>query len=490
MRPDVCFIISHGFAARMIFHSNVIPALKERGLSTAVITANADHKMIKDLARRYEVQLEKPPVLNAKRLYFYSQIRPYLYDDVRGNFALWSKHARAVEEAKERPGRLQKLQPRVYMAINKIIVRHPIMRHGFTRWEKILLADSRAAHLMRRLNPGIVVSTYPVDPTEVCLLLTAQRADIPTVGQLLSWDNITSKGRFTVAPDYYISWGPIMSAELQEYYQVKPENIIETGPPHFDAHVTGVHASRTRSVLRQLGLKPEKPYLFFGMSAPIFCPHEIELVEGLARAVEADSFGPDMQLVVRPHPQNVQGHMADMAWLPRLDALSSSRVAIDYPILENSGLPWDMNARDLPKLANLLAGCAVSLNLGSTLTIDAILHDKPVVLPLFDAGHQLPWWQSSSRYLSYIHIDKLIKMGGVRVAHSFAEMSQAIQAYLKDPAMDRDGRAKTRDNETGPSDGRASERVADALAHYLQRSQQRRANGCTTLHRQTWLKKS
>lgn len=483
MRPDVCFIISHGFAARMIFHSNVIPALKARGLGTAVITANADHKTIQDLAGRYQVQLEKPPLLSAKRLYLDGQIRPYLYEDVRGNFALWSKHVRTIEEAKRSPRLLPKLQPRVYMAINKIVVRHPIIRRGVTRWEKTWLADSRAAQLMRRLNPGIVVSTYPVDPTEASLLLAAQRAAIPTVGQLLSWDNITSKGRFAVVPDYYVSWGPIMSAELREYYQIKSENIIETGPAHFDAHVTGVHPAQTRSVLQQLGLQPNNPYLFFGMSAPIFSPYEIELVEWLARAVEAACFGPDMQLVIRPHPQNVQGHMADTAWLPRLEALASSRVAIDYPILEHSGLPWDMNARDLPKLANLLAGCAVSLNVGSTLAIDAILHDKPVVLPLFDAGHELPWWQGSGRSLGYIHIDKLVKRGGVRVARSFAEMAQAIQAYLQDPSLDRDGRAKTRNDETGPSDGRASERVADALAHYLQQSQHSRTNGSAMLHR-------
>ena len=58
MRPDVCFIISHGFAARMIFHSNVIPALKARGFGTAVITANADHKTIQDLAGRLGVRLD------------------------------------------------------------------------------------------------------------------------------------------------------------------------------------------------------------------------------------------------------------------------------------------------------------------------------------------------------------------------------------------------------------------------------------------------
>jgi len=66
-------------------------------------------------------------------------------------------------------------------------------------------------------------------------------------------------------------------------------------------------------------------------------------------------------------------------------------------------------------------------------------------------------------------------------------MTQAIQAYLQDPTLDRDGRTKTRNEETGPSDGRASERVADALAHYLQLSQRSRASDSTMLHRRRWL---
>jgi hypothetical protein len=304
-------------------------------------------------------------------------------------------------------------------------------------------------------------------------LLEAQRAAIPTIGQLLSWDNITSKGRFTVVPDYYISWGPIMSAELQEYYQIKSENIIETGPAHFDAHVTRVNKTHIRAAIAQLGLNADKPYLFFGMSSPYFSPYEIELVEWLARAVESNRFGPDMQLVVRPHPQNVQGYLADTAWLPRLDVLSSDRVAIDYPLLEDSSLAWDMNEQDLPKLANLLAGCAISLNSGSTLAIDSILHDKPVVLPIFDAGHKPPWWQGTERSLYYIHMIKLIELGGVRVVRSFEEMEQWIKAYLADPGLDRAGREITRRRETGPADGLASERVADALAHYLKRSRKK-----------------
>jgi hypothetical protein len=408
-----------------------------------------------------------------RRLSFYGKIRPYRYVDVRDNPALWSKHLRAVEEAKIARNLPARWRPQLHLLINKVVVRYQFVRNLFARLERLLLADAQAAQLLRRLKPALLVSTYPVDAGEACLLLEAQRASITTVGQLLSWDNITAKGRFTVVPDYFVAWGPIMSAELQEYYGTNSKNIIEAGVAHFDAHITGSNPAGTRAAIRQLGLNPARPYLFFGMMSPIFTPYEIEVVEWLAREVEANRFGPEMQLVIRPHPQNVQGYMADTTWLPRLDALAGPRVGIDYPILEDSSLMWNMNEEDLPKLANLIAGCTVSLNSGSTLTIDALLHDKPVVLTMFDAGHQLPWWQSIYRGVSYYHLAKLINLGGARVARSFTDMAAAISAYLNDPTLDAQGRADVRRQEIGAVDGLASLRVAEALAHFLSRSQEK-----------------
>jgi hypothetical protein len=454
----------------MILHSKVIPNLRERGLSVGIITPNADEENIKKFATRYEVTLAKLPPLSVRRLSFYGKIRPYLYEDVRRNPALWSKHLRAVEEAKTSPHLMNRWRPYLHLLINKMVGRSRPIRELFARLERMLLADAQAAQLIQSLKPALLVSTYPVDASEACLLLEAQRASIATVGQLLSWDNITAKGRFTVVPDYFVAWGPIMSDELREYYQVKPDKIIEAGVAHFDAHITGANPEGTRVAISRLGLEANKPYIFFGMMSPIFTPYEIEVVEWLAREVEANRFGPEMQLVIRPHPQNVQGYTADTSWLPRLDALASRRVGIDYPILEDSALMWNMNEEDLPKLSNLIAGCAASLNSGSTLSIDAILHDKPVVLTMFDAGHELPWWQSIYRGVSYYHLEKLIKLKGVRVTRSFEEMAAAISAYLSNPALDAEERAEVRRQETGPADGLASRRVAEALVHFLSRT--------------------
>ena len=65
------------------------------------------------------------------------------------------------------------------------------------------------------------------------------------------------------------------------------------------------------------GKPVSNPYLFFAMSSPYFAPREIDIVEKIATWVEENTW-PGLNFIVRPHPQNVIGYLADLNWLPRL----------------------------------------------------------------------------------------------------------------------------------------------------------------------------
>jgi hypothetical protein len=93
---DLCYLISHGFAARMILHSDVIPHLRARGVSVALITPNAGEAPVRAFAAKHGVRLAPMPPLPEKRLRFYNQVRYYLGEEVRRNPALWARHLRAV----------------------------------------------------------------------------------------------------------------------------------------------------------------------------------------------------------------------------------------------------------------------------------------------------------------------------------------------------------------------------------------------------------
>ncbi len=143
-----------------------------------------------------------------------------------------------------------------------------------------------------------MIATYPVAFIEAAFLGVAREMGLSTAIHLLSWDNITCKGRFPSLADDYIAWGPVMCSELEEYYGVQPDHVHECGVPHFDLHARPLDRVALGAALEALTLDPELPYLFFGMSSPVFAPNEIDIVEWLADAVCEGRFGADMQLLV------------------------------------------------------------------------------------------------------------------------------------------------------------------------------------------------
>ena len=449
----------------MILHSGLLSHLRNEGLRVALVVPNADEQSMKKLAGRLDIGVFPTPRLNARYQSEYERFRRYVFDDVQQNPALRAKHLRDLHAPASRIWR--RLQARLYLSFGRRRMSSPGLAGLFRKVEEWHYSGRETSSLLRRLEPKLMVSTYPVAAIEAVFLNEAQRLGLTTVAQLLSWDNITCKGRFPVVPRYFLAWGSIMMNEIHEHYGIPLDRISICGAAHFDAHVTAPSGNLVEATLDSLGLDANEPYLFFGMSSPYFAPHEIDIVEWLAGAVRKDLFGPSLQLAVRPHPQNVSGNMADLSWLSRLEALKGERVGIDYPTLEKGQLRWNMAAEDLPRLAALLAGCTISMNSGSTLSLDAITHGKPVILTCFDANYEVPWWKSVRRLADYPHLVKLIALGGVRVTRSFQELRAAIDDYLADPGLDSQGRALTKEQECGPGDGLASRRVAAALTNLV-----------------------
>ena len=462
----------------MVFQTGLLGKLTEAGQAAAVIAPDAEDANLKEFCEEQRVELyQYRPRANFFTVDYLFK-RKYFLEDIRKNPALWAKHLRVAYGGTSWNPYIR-LRPWFYYAVYWLVQRFPVLRKRFLRREERLLRDPAAEALLRKINPALVVATYPINLPESVLLRAARRLGIPTVIHLLSWDNITCKGYFPALADDYIAWGPIMKEEFIEYYGMDEERVYACGVPHFDQHVPfrkrleaeGPGPGIAAEHLEKLGLQPDRPYLFMALSSPVFCPRGIDVAEWLARKVEEGAYGEEMQLIVRPHPQNVQSNMADFSWLPRLQALESERVAVDYPDLVKSKLPWSMQAKDMERLSALLAGAAVTINFGSTVSIDALMVGRPVVISAFDGDEQLPWWQSARRQMDYDYYKKLIDMGGVKVAYDYEQFDELLRSYIAEPEADREAREYALRRECGVPDGRATERVAEVLLKLARRQQ-------------------
>lgn len=250
-----------------------------------------------------------------------------------------------------------------------------------------------------------------------------------------------------------------MNQELKEFYDTADENIFSTGVTHFDVHamIRSGEIEEPKNLLGRMGLSDDRPFLFFTMSSSYYAPNEIDIIEALAKSVEGNQFGEEMQLVIRPHMINLMADRSDQAWLKRLESLVSQRVKVDFPDSENSLLTWYMKQDDMIKLSALLNRASVCLNSGSTIAIEAVYLDRPVVLTPFDT-EEWPYWQSARRLMDYVHLQKFAATGASVIASDLDHMMKSIKDYLKNPDLHSENRKRAVEQECFKNDGKATER--------------------------------
>jgi hypothetical protein len=114
-------------------------------------------------------------------------------------------------------------------------------------------------------------------------------------------------------------------------------------------------------------------------------------------------------------------------------------------------------------LAQLLAAADVVATPSSTLIIDAACAGTPTVNVSYDGPDTVDPSLSARRFLQYTHYAQAIATGGATLANSFDEFVAKSKAYIGDPTIDRDGRARLIRQQLGDFDGNAGRRTAERL---------------------------
>jgi hypothetical protein len=279
----------------------------------------------------------------------------------------------------------------------------------------------------------------------VPFVVGARRAGLPVVGHIASWDHTVGKG--IVPPDLrrYIVQNDVMREDLVRYHRVDPARVVVTGWPQTDVF----HRKRARgeyeSVVRDLGLDPSRPVALVMGNTPTNAPYEERFIERLVSWWEQSGAGARFSLLFRPHPR-------DREWRERFaSALSREGTAVQEP-----------SFTDLERLAVLLQHGDVVVSNAGTILLDALVNDRAAVCVLYDegapAGESWAW-----KNVSGDHYKSLIGSDAFYRAESFEEVTAGIERALAQPGELAAERARATREVVGQVDGRAAERVADAV---------------------------
>lgn len=177
-------------------------------------------------------------------------------------------------------------------------------------FEKIILPSAAISADLKKYMPSVVVvspGNMRHSSAELEYLKAARALGIPTALQVLSWDNLTTKGTFHVMPDRVLCWNEVQQSEAEIFHNVPKEKIRLTGAPVFDGWFTKLNPSITREEFcGQYGLAAGDPILLYLGSSVNIAPDERWLIQEFRRMLDGadDPRIRKIQLVVRPHPGN------------------------------------------------------------------------------------------------------------------------------------------------------------------------------------------
>lgn len=284
-------------------------------------------------------------------------------------------------------------------------------------------------------NPvDILFFTHQRPPFIAPLIHIAHQLKIKTASFIFSWDNLASKGRMSGVFSHYLVWSELMKTELMEFYEsVNEDQIQVVGTPQFEPYVLPRYELTKEVWAETLKVKIHQQTICFSCGDISTSKNDELYISTIAEAILQKKIPAQVNLIVRTSP-------AESA--ERFFALKEKYPFIvwNFPkwelVRKNHPEPWSQRIplqSDLKELRAMLMYSDVSINMCSTMSLDFMLFDKPVINPVF--GNKQNGLYDDQRFLKYAHYDRVATSGSVIIALNESQLISAINESLSDSSL-------------------------------------------------------
>jgi hypothetical protein len=465
-RPHVLLIAPRGESIRNFVYSDTLPALYRSCETTLLTVVEDDHVLgrFKPLIDHIVgLQAHPDPAL-------VSYFRRFV--DLAHFRWLWSQVAKNVWEWRDWQADTprKKLRRAILKAAVRTAANRPFVE-VLAAMERVLSSTFGATdyfdQLFRTRRPSLVFNTSHVHgPAADEPVRAARRLGIPTATFIFSWDNLTSRSRIFPPYNYFLVWHDGMRRQLLDIYRaIPPESVFVTGTPQFDFHFRPEYRLGREELCRRVGLDPRRPFVLYTAGIDHHFKEEHRHVEFIARVLQRIDIKPKPQLLVRVYAKGTS---------PEMRALATRNLpgVVFPPVLWDEKWATPLH-EDLAIYTSLLEHTSMGINAASTVSLELMMHDKPVMNIGFNPpGSLLAYHDRWIRHIEFDHYRPVAESGAVMVAKSDSDVTAMLERGLRNSGADRDRRKNFLREMFGETlDGRAGARVAKVLMELAERDQ-------------------
>lgn len=311
-------------------------------------------------------------------------------------------------------------------------------------------------------DPDILFFTHQRPPYILPMFVAAKETKIKTYSFIFSWDNLSSKGRMAANFDGFLVWSELMKDELLYFYPSTQEVDVKiVGTPQFEPYVIPEFKITREQFCRKFNLAVFRKTICYSCGDISTSRNDELYIQIIAGFIEEKKFEL-VNFIVRTspaeEPDRFSGLMEKYPFI-RWNFPSWKNVREDHPEAWSQRVP---TTKDLRDLRAILEYSDIGINMCSTMSLDFMIFDKPVINPVF--GNEENGLYNDQRFLKFGHYEKVVESGAVKVTRNEEELLKAIIFYLNSPEKDSANRKKLLDLQIGKPLENTSKRIAHALA--------------------------
>ena len=347
----------------------------------------------------------------------------------------------------------------VGMAINYVLAPWRIFHQLFRFLDRTFTSTDKYDSFFEKYRPDLVFSPDIFNQDDAVLLMAARKHGTKTLGMVRSWDCTTNKNLVRSIPSKIIVNNELIKEELVRLHDVEDQTVVPVGFPQFD-HFINPKLSSREEFFKEIGVDPGRRLILIAPGGKALTDTDWEFCDMLKRGMDDGRLPDDVHVLIRNHPQS----STDLSKFQ-----NNGRFIVDNPgqIVGGHRRAAEMLEADILHAANSLAYCELLISLNTSLGLEILNFDKPHIMLGFDGYEKKPFEKSVRRYHREDNMKNFIESGAVCLAHNPEELVEFTRAYLKDPSLDVDGRERARKEILYRTDGRAGERVAEAILDSL-----------------------
>ena len=316
--------------------------------------------------------------------------------------------------------------------------------------------------ILKETAPDLLFFTHQRPPYVVPLVVAAERLNIKIGSFIFSWDNLASKGRMAAKFQFYLVWSELMKKDLLHFYpSTKSEHVTVIGTPQFEPYVLKRFQSSKENFFQKFNLNPTEKTICFSCGDVSTSKNDPLYIECIASAIMEDEINEKVNFLVRTSPaeeasrfEYLRTKFPFIKWnFPEWNLAREN-----HPELWSQRVP---TSEDLMDLRMILEFSDIGVNMCSTMSLDFMNFNKPVINPVF--GNTENGLYNDQRFLNYAHYSYIVESNSVAIAKNKTELIQEINEALLNPEKRKSERNKMFKIQVGKPLLRTGKRIAETL---------------------------